>query len=177
MLKEIKSGIYHLLHPKMTFFLTSISNTGKPNVMTCAWATPVSHEPPIVIVCVSKEHYTAELIKQTKEFVINIPTKKLLKALWICGSTSGRKEDKFEKAKLNIASAKSIKAPIIRDCIGRIECKLWKTIDAGECYAFFGKVLSAYADDRYFKKGLWIEDAAIPLHLGGSRIVYFKSKQ
>jgi flavin reductase (DIM6/NTAB) family NADH-FMN oxidoreductase RutF len=175
MLKEIKSDIYHLLHPKMAFFLTSISKEGKPNVMTCAWATPVSDEPPVVIVCVSKESYTAELIRQTKEYVINIPTKKLLKALWICGKTSGRDADKFEKAKLKTVSAKRVRAPIISDCIGHIECKLWKAVDAGECYAFFGKVLSAYADDKYFMKGLWTEKAGIPLHLGGPKIVYFKS--
>jgi flavin reductase (DIM6/NTAB) family NADH-FMN oxidoreductase RutF len=174
MKKTITSEIYHLLHPKMVFFLTSIDKARKPNVMTCAWATPVSEEPPIVIVCVSKENYSSELIKQTKEFVINIPTKKLLKALWICGKTSGRNTNKFEKAKLKHASAKRVKAPIMSDCIGHIECKVWKTVDAGECYAFFGKVLSAYADDRYFRKGLWTQEAEIPLHLGGSRIVYFK---
>jgi len=175
MLKEIKSDIYHLLHPKMAFFLTSMSKDGKPNVMTCAWATPVSDEPPIVVVCVSKDSYTAELIKQTKEYVINIPTKKLLKALWICGKTSGRDIDKFKKAGINYRNAKKMKPPIIDGCIGHIECKLWKTINAGECYAFFGKVLAAYADDKYFNKGLWIEEAEIPLHLGGARVVYFKS--
>ncbi|MEW6419303.1 MAG: flavin reductase family protein [Nitrospirota bacterium] len=174
MLMEIKSEIYHLLHPKVAFFLTSISKNGKPNVMTCAWATPVSEEQPVVIVCVSKESYTAELIRQTKEYVINIPTKKLLKALWICGKTSGRDIDKFKKANLKTALAKKVKAPIMSDCIGHIECKLWKTVDAGECYAFFGKVLAAYADDKYFKKGLWVEEAEIPLHLGGNKIVYFR---
>lgn len=174
MLKENKSDMYHLLHPKMTFFLTSISKEGKPNVMTCAWATPVSEKPPIVVTCVSKEHYTAELIRQTKEYVINIPTKKLLKALWICGKTSGRDTDKFKKANLKTALAKKVKAPIMSDCIGHIECKLWKIVDAGECYAFFGKVLTAYADDKYFKKGLWIAEAEIPLHLGGSKMVYFR---
>jgi flavin reductase (DIM6/NTAB) family NADH-FMN oxidoreductase RutF len=174
MLKEIKSDIYHLLHPKMAFFLTSISKDGKPNVMTCAWATPVSDEPPIVVVCVSKESYTAELIKQSKEYVINIPIKKQLKALWICGSSSGRKTDKFKKAKIKTSSATKVNVPIISDCIGHIECKLWKTVDAGECYAFFGKVLSANADERYFQKGVWTEEAGIPLHLGGPRMVYFK---
>lgn len=174
MLKEIKSGIYHLLHPKMTFFLTSISKDGKPNVMTCAWATPVSEEPPIVIVCVAKESYTSGLIKQTKEFVINIPTKRLLKALWICGKESGRVTDKFVKAGLRCGSGKKVKSPVIEGCIGYIECKLWKTVDAGECYAFFGKVLIAYADERFLKRGLWSETAEIPLHLGGSRIVYFR---
>jgi len=175
MLKQIKSGVYHLLHPKITFFLTSISRTDKPNVMTCAWATPVSDEPPIVVVCVSRESYTAELIKQTKEYVINIPSRELLKALWICGKTSGRNTDKFKKAKLKTASAKKVKAPILSDCIGHIECKLLKTVEAGECYAFFGKVLAAYADDRYFKKDVWTAKAGIPLHLGGSKIVYFKA--
>ncbi|MEW6738760.1 MAG: flavin reductase family protein [Nitrospirota bacterium] len=174
MLKEMKSDIYHLMHPKMAFFLTSIAKDGKPNVMACAWATPVSEEPPIVVVCVSKESYTAELIRQTKEFVINIPTKKLLKALWICGKTSGRDTDKFKKAGLKYSKAKSVKSPVIDECIGQIECKLWKAVDAGECYAFFGKIMSAYADDKYMKKGLWAEAAEIPLHLGGSRIVYFK---
>jgi flavin reductase (DIM6/NTAB) family NADH-FMN oxidoreductase RutF len=175
MKKIISSDIYHLLHPKMTFLLTSISKNGKPNVMTCAWATPVSEEPPIVIVCLSKQHYTTKLIKQTKEFIINIPTKKMLKALWICGKASGKDTDKFEKAELKTNPAKRVKAPIVSNCIGHIECKVWKIVEAGECYAFFGKVLSAYADTRYFKKGLWIKGAKIPLHLGGSRMVYFKS--
>jgi flavin reductase (DIM6/NTAB) family NADH-FMN oxidoreductase RutF len=174
MLKEIKSDIYHLMHPKMAFFLTSIAKDGKPNVMACAWATPVSEEPPIMIVCVSKESYTAELIRQTKEFVINIPTKKLLKALWICGKTTGRDTDKFKKAGLKYSKAKSIKSPVIDECVGHIECKLLKAVDAGECYAFFGKVLHAEVDDSYFKKGVWTKAAEIPLHLGGSRIVYFK---
>ncbi len=173
MLKQIKSDIYHLLHPKTAFFLTSISKEEKPNVMTCAWATPVSEEPPIVIVCVSKESYTAELIKQTKEFVINIPTKKLLKALWICGKASGRDIDKFKKAGLKIVKAKKVKSPVIDGCAGYIECKLRKIVDAGECYAFFGNVASAYADEKYLTKGLWSKKAEIPLHLGGSRIVYF----
>jgi flavin reductase (DIM6/NTAB) family NADH-FMN oxidoreductase RutF len=173
MLKEIKSDIYHLLHPKMAFFLTSISKDGKPNAMACAWATPVSEEPPIMIVCVSKESYTAELIKQAKEFVINIPNKKLLKALWICGKTSGRDTDKFKKARLKYSKAKSVKSPVIDDCVGHIECKLWKTVDAGECYAFFGNVLHAEADEKYFKQGAWTETAEIPLHLSGAKMVYF----
>jgi flavin reductase (DIM6/NTAB) family NADH-FMN oxidoreductase RutF len=173
MLNQIKTDIYHLLHPKIAFLLTSIGKDGKPNVMACAWATPVSEEPPIVVVCVSKEAYTANLIKESKEFVINIPTKKLLKALWICGKTSGRDTDKFKKSGLRIIKAKKVKSPLIEGCIGYIECRLKKVLDAGECYAFFGSVVSAYANDKYLTKGLWNKKAEIPLHLGGSRIVYF----
>lgn len=174
MLKEINSEIYHLLHPKITFFLTSISKDGRPNVMTCAWATPISEEPPIIVVAVSKEAYTASLIKETKEFGISIPTKELLKALWICGRSSGRDTDKFKIAKLKTLPARKIKSPMIKGCAGYIECCLKRSIEVGECYAFFGDVLSAYAESQYLQKGLWSERTEIPLHLGGSRIVYFK---
>jgi flavin reductase (DIM6/NTAB) family NADH-FMN oxidoreductase RutF len=173
-MKEIKTDIYHLMHPKMAFFLTSISKEGKPNVMACAWATPVSEEPPVIIVCVEKNAYTAELIKETKEFVINIPRKDLLKALWICGKMSGRKTDKFKKSGLKTINGKKVKAPLIDGCVGHIECRLWKTVEAGECYAFFGRVRNAEADEKYMKKGLWSEESEIPLHLGGSRIIHFK---
>ncbi len=175
MLKEIRSDIYHLMHPKMAFFLTSISKNGKPNVMTCAWATPVSEEPPIVVVCVSRESYTAELIKERGEFVINIPPKNLLKALWVCGKTSGRDTDKFKKARLKTFKAYRTSPPLIDGCIGYIECRLSKIIEAGECYAFFGDVLYAGADTEFLSRGLWKESAEVPLHLGGSRIVYFRT--
>lgn len=177
MLKKIKAGFYHLLHPKISFFLTSISKDGRPNVMACAWAMPVSEDPPIIVVSVSKESYTSELIKQTKEFVINIPNKDLLKSLWVCGKTSGRDIDKFAKAKLKQIKSKLLRTPRVDDCIGYIECRLWKVVDSGECYAFFGKVLNVEVDDRYFKKGLWIKEAKIPLHLGGSRMVYFNDAE
>lgn len=174
MLKKIKTGFYHLLHPKMAFFLTSINQNGKPNVMTCAWATPVSEEPPIIVLCISKESYSAELIKKTKEFVVNIPTKKLLKQLWVCGTTSGRDTDKFKKAKLKCHNARHVKPPVIEGCIGFIECTLWKTVEAGECYAFFGNVVAAYADDRFYVKGMWKKKTEIPLHLSNNIMVYFK---
>lgn len=158
----------------MAFFLTSVSKDGRPNVMACAWGTPVSEEPPIVIVCVAKTAYTAELIQETKEFAINIPRKNLLKELWVCGKSSGRNTDKFKKAGLKTASAKKIKAPLVEGCAGHIECKLFKTVEAGECYAFFGSVLHAEVDEKVFKKGAWTEYAEIPLHLGGAKMVYFK---
>ncbi|MGD0884750.1 MAG: hypothetical protein ABSA46_07750 [Thermodesulfovibrionales bacterium] len=49
-----------------------------------------------------------------------------------------------------------------------------KIVDAGECEAFFGKVLSAYVHDIYAKNGLWNDSAEIPFHLGGNKIVYFR---
>lgn len=172
----LKENFYRLLHPKVVFLLTSRGKDGRENVMSCAWATPASEEPPKVIVCVSKEHYTAELILQTAEFAINIPTKDMVKAIWICGSKSGRDIDKFKEANLKTKQATKISAPLIEGCAGYIECKVTQVIDAQECYAFLADVVACKADEKYFKKNLWIP-GIIPMHLGGKKIVYFEDEK
>ncbi|MFH1454368.1 MAG: flavin reductase family protein [Armatimonadota bacterium] len=173
-MKKIKDNIYHLLHPKLSVLITSIDKKGSPNVMSCAWTSPASEIPPIEIICIAKESYTAKLINETKQFVINIPSKKLLKAVWICGSHSGKDTDKFKKAGLKYKKGKFVKAPVIKGSVGYIECKLWKTVSAGECYVFFGKAVYASVDEKYFKKGGWIKSGELPLHLAGAKMVYAK---
>lgn len=172
MFKEIKESNYHLLHPRMTILVTSIDKNGKPNVMSCAWSAPVSKEPAIVMICLAKDAYTSKLIRQIKQFAINIPTEKLLKEIIICGQFSGRDTDKFEKAELKIRKAEKIDVPLLADCIGSIECKLLKTVSAGECYVFFGEVIYASADSRYFKDDSWISSARIPYHVKGKKMTY-----
>lgn len=171
-MRRITENFYRLLHPKVIFLLTSVGKDGRANVMTCAWATPASEEPPKIIVCVSKEHYTAELILESGDFAVNIPHKNMEKVIWICGSRSGRKTDKFKEAGLKIMKANRISAPLIEGCIGFLECKLSSTIDAGECYAFLADVLESRYDENYFVNKLWLSQT-VPMHLGGRKIVYF----
>lgn len=174
MVKNVTNDFYYLLHPKLTFFLTSVDKAGRPNVMTCAWATPVSEEPPMVVVCVSSEAHTAKLIRSTREFVINIPTRDLLRQLWLCGGMSGRDSDKFQKAELTPRPATAVKPPLVEGCIGYIECRVSRTVRAGECYAFFGEVLAASAEEKYFAEGMWDPEAEIPFHLAGKRMVFMR---
>ena len=171
MKKEIKSEIYRMLHPKLTLLVTSVSRSGKPNVMTCAWATPVSEEPPLLLICLGKGGYTSRLIKETKEFAINIPTAKLMKAIRVCGTKTGKDCDKAKLAGLSYEPAKKIKAPLIKECAGHLECRLFKKMDGGECNIFIGKVLRACADRRYFKS-IWLESARVPMHAGGEHFSY-----
>ena len=173
MKKEIRNESYLLMHPKPTLLITSISRTGKPNVMACAWATPVSEEPPLLLVCLAKGGYTSELIEQTQEFVINIPTEKLMKAIHVCGTKSGRQVDKVKLARLNYQPAKKVKVPIIKECIGHIECRLNRRIDGGECNIFIGEIVTAYADEKLYRE-VWSTRARIPLHLGGVHFACFK---
>lgn len=172
--KVSKKNAYKLLHPKIVALITSRSKKGKENVMACAWMTPVSLNPPLVLVCIVKEWFTSELINDSKEFVINIPDFTMIKEVMMAGTLSGRKIDKLQKMGLKVKPGKRIKSPIIEKCIAHLECKLVKKVEAGESYIFIGKVLTAYADENYFDKQ-WKDKGKIPLHLADDKFVKFKS--
>ncbi len=164
---NVEDDFYKLLHPKLTLLIVSIDENGKPNIMTCAWNMPVSEEPPLIAIAISPESYTHELILKTREFTINIPTIDMLKIIWTAGTRSGRKTDKIKLLNLKLIKSKTIKTPIINGCIGYLECKLNKVIEAGETSIIIGEVLAAYADKNAFKYGRWnINKVKLPLHLG-----------
>ena len=165
---DVMDEFYKLLHPCLAVFVVSASAGGRPNLMTCAWNMPVSEDPPMVAVALGEESYTGELIRESREFTVNIPGERLLKALWVCGTRSGRRADKFRLAGLTPRPARRVKPPIIDECMGHLECRLSKSVEAGECTLFIGEVLEAYASEEFFKNGVWdVRAASLPLHLGG----------
>ena len=46
--------------------------------------------------------------------------------------------------------AKKVKAPIIRECIAHLECKVVKEITIGDHTLFLGKVIAAYVNKNSF---------------------------
>jgi len=165
---DVMEDFYKLLHPCMTVLVVSISKDGRPNVMTCAWNMPVSEDPPMIAIALGEESYTGQLIRESGEFTVNIPDERLLKAVWVCGTRSGRRADKFKLAGLTPCSAKRVKPPIIDECIGHLECRLSKSVEAGECTLFIGEVLEAYASEEFFRNGVWnVRTVSLPFHLGG----------
>ena len=77
--------------------LISCGTLDKPNVMTAAWTGIVCTEPTLVYVSIRPTRYSNELIRQTGEFVINVPTAQLAKAVDLCGVKSGRDVNKFRR--------------------------------------------------------------------------------
>ena len=169
---EIKENIYYLFHPKVTYLVTSRSKDGKDNVMALAWLTPLSEEPPLVGIAIGKDAHTSKNIKETKEFVINVPSISLKEKVWKCGTKSGTEVDKFKLTGLTKENAKKVNACWIKECIAHIECRLREIVDAGECNFFIGEVVSAWVLSSHFKDG-WIKNELL-LHLGGKKFVKFE---
>jgi flavin reductase (DIM6/NTAB) family NADH-FMN oxidoreductase RutF len=64
--------------------------------MAMSWHAMMEFEPPLIGCVVSNRNFTFNILKATKECVINIPTVELADKVVGCGNTSGRKLDKFE---------------------------------------------------------------------------------
>lgn len=156
----------YLLHPYSAFLVTCKGADGKINVMTVAWIIPVSLNPPLLAMSIRPERYSHDLILETKEFVVNVPTFKLARKVLICGRRSGRKLEKFKEAALSPQKAKKVAAPIIKECIAHLECKLTKTIKIGDHTLIVGQVVAACALNNYFEEVYDMTKFRPCLHVG-----------
>ena len=66
------SKVYGLLEPGPVIMVTT-ARDGNPNIMTMSWHTMMEFEPPQVGCVISNRNYSFDLLKATKECVINIP--------------------------------------------------------------------------------------------------------
>ena len=155
--------------------LVSCAYKDKTNIITLAWKTPLSHQPPLVGIGVAKSHLSSELIEKSEEFVVNIPTLGLLEKVVYCGKVSGRDADKFKQAKLTPAKAnRLIRTPLISECIGNLVVVLRDIREFGDHKFFVGEIIYAQAEEGLFDQTWNVDKTKLLYHLGGN---YFTSSE
>lgn len=128
-------------------FVLSCDKNAKPNGMVAAWHMKTSNDPQLIAISLSNTGNTGKLIRQSKEFVVAIPNKKLLKAISIFGEQHGDKIDKFKESKVKTRKAKYVKTPLLSDATLNLECKLIKSTKTGDHTIFIGEMLAAYHNE------------------------------
>lgn len=147
MAKKIwKAGTF--VYPIPAALVTS-GDMKNSNILTVAWTGILNTNPAIVYISVRPERYSYKLIKENKEFAINLTTEKLAFATDWCGVRSGAKYDKFKEMKLTKEKAEFIKAPLIKESPVSIECKVIEERELGSHTMFVAEVLSIDADEKY----------------------------
>lgn len=164
----------HLLHPKLTVLVTCVGENGEPNIITIAWAIPVSIDPPLLAISIGKSRHSHDLVSESGEFAINIPDRDYLEEVKFCGSKSGSKVDKFAETDLTKKDSEEIEPPIISECIANIECRVTNEFEAGDHTVFIGKIVASLVDENAFdnRSKIFDMDNFSPiLHVGGSDFV------
>ncbi len=139
------SKVYGLLEPGPVVLVTT-AGKDRPNVMAMSWHTMIEFEPPLVGCVISNRNYTFDILKATKECVINIPTVELAEKVVGCGNTSGRTVDKLKDFGLTPMAASCVKAPLLGECYASLECKIADGKMATQYNFFILEVLKAWID-------------------------------
>ena len=95
----------------------------KNNIMTISWTMVLDFTPAFAITTGEWNHSFAAL-RKNRECVIAIPTVDMLDQVVGIGTCSGADTDKFSKFKLTPVRGKVVKAPLIKECMANIECKV-----------------------------------------------------
>ena len=139
----------NMLNPVPAVMVSVSDGNGKNNIITVAWAGTICTNPPMLSISVRPERYLYEMIKSTKEFVVNLTTKDLVRACDYCGVTSGRDVDKFEKMKLTPIKLPNVSVPGIKESPVNIECRVKKIEELGSHTMFIADVVGVTVDDEY----------------------------
>lgn len=159
---------YRLLNFGPTVLVTS-SLKGKPNVMPVAWNMPIDFDPCKIAICIGDGSYTFQIVKKTKEFVINIPPASLVKKVFKCGRVSGKKVDKFTKFGLTPVPALKVAPPLIKECFGHLECKVIDDSMVDKYNIFIAKVVACLVEKGALDKFVRVDKKAFKTlhHLTG----------
>ncbi len=95
----------------------------KDNVMTISWTMVNDFAPAFAITTGSWNHSFAAL-RKTRECVIAIPTVDMLDTVIKVGTCSGADTDKFGTLALTPMKGKHVEAPLIKECLANIECRV-----------------------------------------------------
>lgn len=139
----------NMLYPVPAVMVSCKREREKANIVTVAWAGTICTNPPMVSISVRPERYSYDIIKETKEFVINLTTKELTFATDYCGVRSGKDVDKFKEMKLTELPSQHIKAPAIAESPVNLECKVVKIEELGSHHMFIADVVGVSVNDKY----------------------------
>lgn len=149
---------YRLLNHGPTTIITS-AHADKQNIMAAAWVCALDFNPPKVTVVIDSKTYSRELMEAEGTFAINLPCVKQIEMVKKVGSISGRDlqySDKFAEYGIETLAAQEISAPLVKDCVAWLECKIIPEPHNQNTYdLFIAEVVAAHADARVFSDGQW----------------------
>ena len=150
--------------------LVSCGTVLKPAAITIAWTGIINSDPPKTYISVRPSRNSYDIIKESKEFVINMMPSSFVRQVDYCGIKSGRNEDKLAKMKLIPQESNIVKAPQIAQCPISLECKVTDILPQGSHDMFIAEIVSVNInEDLIDAKGrLMIEKAGLMAYAHGT---------
>ncbi len=122
-MRQLKlSKAFTLMEPGPVVLVTTRDGR-KDNIMTISW-TMVLDFTPVFAITTGEWNHSFAALRKYRECVIAIPAVDMLDKVVGIGTCSGADTDKFAKFRLTPVKGKVVGAPLIRECLANIECKV-----------------------------------------------------
>jgi flavin reductase (DIM6/NTAB) family NADH-FMN oxidoreductase RutF len=121
---------------------------GRSNIMTLGWHCVLEFSPSLVGCMISASNHSHDMVRKSRECVINLPTTALTDTVVGIGNCSGVDTDKFEKFNLTPLEATEVSAPLIAECHASFECRLHDGVLIGRYNFFIFEVMRAHVAAR-----------------------------
>jgi flavin reductase (DIM6/NTAB) family NADH-FMN oxidoreductase RutF len=158
---------YRILGPRVTVLVSTVDKNGNSNAAPVSFISPLSAEPPLVMIALRPERHTLANIRETKDFVLNLPQEELINQVMICSKPFPQGVSEIKEAKLTEIKAKTVSSPRIAECLAWIECKFSAEHLAGDHQLIIGEILIAEIKDEFYKEFFLCTKAKLLLHLTG----------
>ncbi|MEK7705261.1 MAG: flavin reductase family protein [Myxococcota bacterium] len=120
--------------------VVTVGRGGVENGLTVSWVTPVSFEPPQLLIALDKLHYSVEFLDSTKSFVVNLLAKGQQRIAAHFARQSFAGEEKLEKIATHEAPSG---AAILSEAIAYYDCEVVGRVESGDHILFIGQIHDA----------------------------------
>ncbi|HII02364.1 TPA: flavin reductase family protein [Methanosarcinaceae archaeon] len=147
---QLKPSKREQIFPLPIALISTISKDGIKNVAPWSNITPILRPLEEVVLASWLKRDTLANIRETGEFVINIPSVDMMEAVMVCSRNYPPEVDEFEMAGLKSHPSGEIKVPGIKGCLAWAECTLVEEILREKFSLIIGKVVNLEVDERFF---------------------------
>jgi len=137
-----------MLNPVPVVLITSKNKEGKVNVFTVGWIGTACTKPPMITVAIRPERLSYDYIKESGDFVVNLPNSKMVREVDYCGVRSGKQIDKIKEMNFTTLNSKDVTAPLISECPVALECKVKSITPLGTHDLFLAEIVNTHVDNN-----------------------------
>lgn len=149
----------NFIYPVPAVMVSLKDKSGRTNILTVAWTGTICSDPPMAYISVRKNRGSYPMLRESGEFVINLPDEKLVKALDYCGVRSIATVDKWKEMGLHEEDSAIVSAPSIKEAPVSIECKVTQVLPLGSHDMFLAEVVAVRVDEQFIdEKGAFHMD-------------------
>lgn len=116
------SKAFTLIEPGPVVLVTTYDGT-RNNIMTISWTMVLDFTPAFALTT-GEWNYSYAALRKTRQCVVAVPTVDMIDKVVGIGTCSGADSDKFARFNLTPVRASRVKAPLIKECLANIECKV-----------------------------------------------------